>query len=461
MTAAIPGIASRVRSTVSAIAPLPSDWWGPRLAVLIVLAWIAGLASIFYVSLTMLTITGFIVAAIGFVRPSVGLLGVGIICTVDSLSRTLLMSGGLLRFNTFNYLLIAMIILALPLLERLRDPQTRILEGFLVLAVLGVAVSGDRSAGAQHLLNIMAPLGLMLFFMRARHDDRIYYWAGLLNGLVSGIGSMVFFIQIDRMPWVRPDSQDRFVNANAFSYFPLTGLFSVCMAFPLASRRDQTKLGLLAIANMLWVFLSGSRGSMLVALCCLAYLLSTSKGVSRQAVFVLVAPLAAMAALSTFGGLQEHAMHRITKLFDSSYSLAGRTSGRTDVAIVGWRMFLRHPLGVGTGGFATEYAVTDADELAFAGTHKQAHSGWVKTLAENGVVGLAMLIIYVWSFAFSSRHKTGVSVRAMGLLVSTVFSIAFFSAEFQGKGLWFLAVGATVLMHYRSAPSRQEVLVIR
>src|SRR6185312_14554145 len=98
--------------------------------------------------------------------------------------------------------------LALPLLERLRDPQTRILEGFLVLAVLGIAVSGDHSAGAQHVMNIMAPLGLMLFFMRARNDYRIYYWAGLLNGLVSGIGGMVFFIQIDRMPWVTPDSQD-------------------------------------------------------------------------------------------------------------------------------------------------------------------------------------------------------------------------------------------------------------
>jgi len=454
-------VAAAMRTGASSLAEIPSDWWGPRFAIFVVLAWIAGLGSIFYVSLTTLTIAGFVAALIGYFNPTIGLLGAGVICTVDSLSRSLLMTGGLLRFNTFNYLLIAMMLLALPLIERLRDTQTRLLQAFVVLAVLGVAVSGDHAGGAQHVMNILAPIGLMVYFMRARHDGRIFYWVGLLNGLVSGIGGMVFFLQIDRLPWVTPDAQDRFMNANAFSYFPLTGLFSVCLAFPLVGGRDQTKLGLLATANVLWVFLSGSRGSMFVALCCTAFLLSTSAGLSRRAVFLLVAPLAAIAAVSTFGGLQDRAIGRITKLFDSSYSLAGRTSGRTDVAIVGWRMFSQNPLGVGTGAFAAEYSVTDADELAFAGTHKQAHSAWIKTLAENGIVGLVLLIIYVWSFAVSARRRGPPGIGALGLLVSAVLSIAFFSAEFQGKGLWFLAAGATVLMHYRVAQSRPEVLVIR
>ena len=370
------------------------------------------------------------------------------------------MSGGLLRFNTFNYILIALIFTALPLVERLRDPQTRLLEAFLILAVLGVAVSGDHAGGIQHVMNIMAPLGLLVYFMRAREDRRIFYWVGLLNGLVSGIGGMVFFLQIDRLPWVTPDAQDRFMNANAFSYFPLTGLFSVCLAFPLVAGREQTRLGLLATANVLWVFLSGARGSMLVTLCCVMFLLMTSSGLSRRASLLLVAPLAGIAVLSTFGGLQERALGRINKLFDSSYSLAGRTSGRTDVAIVAWRMFTQNPLGIGTGAFASEYAVTDADELSFAGTQKQAHSAWIKTMAENGVIGLALLIIYVWSFTFAAdRRRSGAA--ALGLLVSAVLSIAFFSAEFQGKGLWFLAAGATVLMNYPIAQVRPEVLVIR
>jgi O-antigen ligase len=138
---------------------------------------------------------------------------------------------------------------------------------------------------------------------------------------------------------------------------------------------------------------------------------------------------------------------RFDKLFDSSISYSQRTSGRSVLATGGWYLFLEHPLGVGTGGFSYSYATLDRENIDFhRGRRMQAHSGWIKTLAENGLPGIVLLVSYVWSFALRGwlRRKDGLFL--IGLLPSVVLSITFLSTEFQGKGNWFLASAASVLL---------------
>src|SRR5712692_1449869 len=72
--------------------------WGKALAVLILMIWAAGLAIGFAAALALLTLVAFGAAVIGLKRPIVGLLGVSMLCTLDSISRAYLLTGGLWRW---------------------------------------------------------------------------------------------------------------------------------------------------------------------------------------------------------------------------------------------------------------------------------------------------------------------------------------------------------------------------
>ncbi len=86
----------------------------------------------------------------------------------------------------------------------------------------------------------------------------------------------------------------------------------------------------------------------------------------------------------------------------------------------------------------------------------QAHSGWTKTLAENGVIGFTLLVTYVLSFAGTGIRKGTRAARAFGFLAAAVLAVAFLSTEFSAKGLWLLAAGVTVFLQYEDAPAMRR-----
>ena len=148
-------------------------------------------------------------------------------------------------------------------------------------------------------------------------------------------------------------------------------------------------------------------------------------------------------------------MQRFIKLVDPAYSLAGRTSGRSELARAGWNLFLQHPVGgVGTGSFATAwFRQQDAHGLSQYGMGRDvaAHSGWIKTMAENGLPGLLLLAGFVLSFAVIGWRHKGRGVRWLGLTIAFALSVAFLSTEFQSKGLWFVAAAGTLFLRPRRA----------
>src|SRR5690606_3021638 len=98
---------------------------GPNLAVLTVVMWAAGLVFGFETSVSMLTAVGFLTIIIVIWSPGIGLLGIGLIATMDAVSRNFLLTVGLLRWNTFNYLLLFVLVLNLPNFLRINDLHTR------------------------------------------------------------------------------------------------------------------------------------------------------------------------------------------------------------------------------------------------------------------------------------------------------------------------------------------------
>ena len=413
-----------------------AEAWGRRFVILIILAWAASFVIGFETALTILVLVGFAAAVMGLRSPAIGLLGIGILATLDALTRVFLLSGGLLRWNTLNYWLVIVILLYVPFILRLNDPHSRLLQVFLLLLSFGLLISPSLGNGIQDILNIVATFALVVYFARALEEDQAFYWLGIVNGVLAAVGGLAFNLQQTSLTYINP---------NALAVFPLTALFSICLGYPRTEGSQTKKLILLSLAavNFMWIFLSGSRGNLLIGLCCVLFLLFSTRIFSRNSIFLIIIISLGFWISLGFVDLQTYTVGRWERLFDTAFTLAERTSGRSDIALAGWYLFLENPLGVGTGGF--ESSVSSFEILDFEG--RPAHSAWIKTLAENGIPGIIFLVAYVASFAIVGLEKRNQGLLLVGLLVTVSFGISFLSTEFQGKSLWLLAAGGTVLLH--------------
>jgi O-antigen ligase len=200
---------------------------------------------------------------------------------------------------------------------------------------------------------------------------------------------------------------------------------------------------------MVWVFLTGSRGGTLVAAIAALYLLSAVRQTGRRTALAVLTAAVALLVAFQFSDLRDRSVMRFTRLFDPDASANSRTSGRYELAVTAWRVFLDNPLGVGSGGFpyvAGEYQ--EAFSLRGGPAGRLSHSAWMKTLAENGIPGFVLLLAYVTSFAVAGwrqRRRTG--ALPLGLLVTSCIAVAYLAVEFVPKGLWFLAAAGTVLLY--------------
>lgn len=419
------------------------DAWGRGLAILVAAIWAGAAVLGFQWAMTTLVVLGFALAVLGLWRPLAGMIGVAILCALDTPSRVYLLVGGLLRFNTFNYWLLAVAVLSLGFLRRARDPHTVLLKLFAGLLVVELLLSANLTFGMQHVLNLSAAFGLLAYFAPAVASPSLWYWTGVTSGVLGAGGGLVFYLQRTTLPPI---------NANAWALFPLTALFAICLAFPSAAevRRGRLVLVLLAVVNWAWVFLSASRGGLLLATVCLLFLILLTRGVGGRLGFLVVAAVLGFAVSTQFTDLQASTLHRIDRLLNSEISLVGRTSGRSELVRGGWAIFVKHPVtGVGTGGFAAAWADLGPElRLAFGrGQEFQSHSAWLKVLAENGVPGIVLFAAYVGSFAVVGLRALAWPRIVLGLLVTVALTVAFTTTEFQAKGLWFLAAGATTLLH--------------
>lgn len=419
-------------------------WLGLSVTIVVAAVWLASFAIGFRAALAALTAIGFLLTAVGVVRPAAGLLGIGLLSTLDTVSRALLFTGGIWRFNTLNYWLVAVCLLFVRGLLSRRDTQTRLLQGFMGILGVGLLVTPDIMAGLQQILNALSAFGVLVYCLKADRRPDAWYWAAVVCGVAAGLGGIAYNVEFAGLPAMNP---------NAYALFPATALFAICLGFRFARGRWVNQLPLIGLAavNLVWIFLSGSRGGMLIGVCCLLYLIVESRGWLGSLVMLGFSGAIAIGLVTQFPTLQGYALHRVTRLIDPSASYASRSSGRTDLALGGWYIFRDSPLGVGTGGYDRNWAELTALGRAGYGRGKErpAHSAWVKTLAENGIPGVLLLAAYVGSFVFSGWRTRRRNRFLVGGLATIVLGVAFLSTEFQARGLWFLAGGATALIHRR------------
>jgi len=427
--------------------------WGARFLVLVLAAGAAGALFGFARAVIALTVLGFAGATLGWPRPAAALLGIGLLCTLDPLTRTVVLSGGWLRWNTLNYLLVLAILVSIPRLLRLASLSARLLCLLLAFLAAGLLWSSGPMDGLQHILGAVAFFGLLVFFLRASRDPGIWFWMAAVNGAAGAVVGLLYFAGGDSAVGTGLE-----INPNAWAYFPLTALFSICLSAAASPRAGRLVLSILSVVNFGWVFLTGSRGSLVIAAVCMAFLAVRLSGAAPRMAILAAAVLCAALLSGLFGSRESYAFSRLGKLFDSEESLTQRTSGRSDLARAAWQMFLDHPaLGMGTGGFASRWSHLQEGEgiSSFGyGREMQAHSAWMKTLAENGLAGVLLLGAFVLSFAVSGWRNRASGLFLPGLLITAVLALALVSTEFQSKGLWFLSAGGVTLLRGRRPEQR-------
>lgn len=410
--------------------------WVKVLLVIIVIGWFLTFSVGFSSVLTFFNVLGLILVVVGLKNKNLGLLGIAFLCTLDAMTRSFLLTGGLWRWNTLNYWLLIVILLNIPLLLKFHDLQTRLFQIFVVLMIIMLSISLDLTSGMQSILNTITMFGIMIYFSKTIKEKETWYWTGIFCGVTAAVGGAVFYFQIASLPYINP---------NSFSQFPLTALFAICLAIPVSNqiKKGRFLLLFLMVINLIWVILSGSRGSMLSGFICLIYFVIIMRSFSWTSGLIIVGLIALYWFSNILIDQQVYALHRIQKLFDQSYTLNERTSGRADIYWTGWQLFLRQPLGIGTGSFEE-----GANYLQIiGGKDRPAHSAWNMVLAENGFLGFLLLFSWVISFVIKGILNSSNDDFSVGLLVTLVLGISFVSKEFQGKDLWYLASGAMVQLN--------------
>ena len=429
------------------------DKWGLFMVLCVLASTGVALVVGFKTGFAMINAIGFLAAIFGLYRPAVGLMGISILCTADPLARALLFASGPLPWNTLNYWLLLVMFLSIVFLMRLNDPQSRLMELWVIVLLFGLVFTPKMEDGVETALNVVTFFGLLFYFSRNSREDGAWFWQAVVAGLVGAFLGLAFYLQMSQLPVVNP---------NAWAYFPVTAIFAICLGFRFAPRRGrgQLLLGLLAALNLVWVFLSASRGTLLVGVVCMAYLIFSIRSKAEQIGYLIFGTLLALFVVVNFSELNDAALHRINKLFDPDQSMIGRTSGRSDLAYGGFLIFLDHPFGVGTGGFTDAWAKMGFRESLSGwgyGGNREAHAGWVKVLAENGFLGFLVLAVFAWSFVAVGWRKRRAGLFPLGLFVTCLVSVAWVSTEFAAKGIWFLTAGATALLNMKSVPGIQAV----
>jgi hypothetical protein len=414
--------------------------------------WILALGIGFVNSLAMLTLAGMIAAVLGLRWPAIGLVGVAGLCGLDSFTRVYLMTGGLLRWNTFNYVLLIATIYWFLLFFRASNIHLKflILLGVLMVAELGF--SANVRSGIQHILYFSSVFGLFVYFYRGTRRPGMWYFVAVSNGCLTGVGGFIYQLS-------RAGGLERF-DENGLAHCFIASLVPACFAvrFIVGDQRRQTILALLIAVNFCWVFLTGSRGGTLVGICCVLcfmYQVGSTKTTFR---LVVIAAVIGGAIMMRFEDKLDRMVHRIDKMSNTEYSITKRTHGRYDLAMGAFQIFLDNPLGVGTGGYAKARAAAGYEGGVFEykqGQEKAAHSAWMKVLAENGLPGFLLLAAYVGSFAVVGWNQRALGLLPLGLLTTLAISIFYLASEFQPKGGWMLAAGTMVVMHSKYAANQQ------
>jgi O-antigen ligase len=269
----------------------------------------------------------------------------------------------------------------------------------------------------------------------------------------------------------------QFINKNHFAYLAemsLGLLLGLAAGRGVAARKILVPL---ALALPVWaaLVLSNSRGGVLAMLCQVVFVGATfgvtwrgegrAEAEASAAVAAAARPAAraALAALLLLLIVVGMVWVGGDPLADRMSSVAGEVAaegqdparvGRTEIWKATWGMFKDHAVaGVGLGGFWI--AVSSYHRASGASVPQQAHNDYLELLASGGLVGFALLLLFIYLFSQRARARLRAGTpfsraAALGALTG-LFGVAVHSLFEFGLHVTANALAAAALVAVASA----------
>lgn len=412
--------------------------------MLIVTSFIAlasGLAFGFEIAVLVIALFGWALVLLFLRSPKVGVFGLVVLCAVDPTMRVYVFLPLDLPHNTFNYLLLIIMLSSLMTLWRHMDVRIALMGCFASLLAVQILGSPSMFLGLHSTFEVVAGFGLIAAFFRTGLDDRFLGRAAVSVGIAVGCLMLVYFQRPPDVP----------INVNAIVHVPLGGLVLIALAVARRGHRNWTLIGLLVTVLFGCAFITTSRGGFMVAAVLSLFVLWRAPSFRWKSYSIATACLALVVAAVVYGDLFSRSTAKWAEFTDPALSVAQSTHRRSEIAESGWRTFLANPLGTGTGSFVVTNGANRLHSRGYA-----AHSAWIKTMTENGIPGLLLLAAFVIAIALGRPASPDVS-RAIGPVAALAMSLLFLTSEFQSKSLWMLIAGAILLIQQRQPRASRTV----
>jgi O-antigen ligase len=357
------------------------------------------------------------------------------------------------------------------------------------------SISINPHATRRACLAWLTPLLLALAAERLSRESLMRYrllWAiAAWTGLLGAVAVAQKVAWNGQLLWIRSTPPDDvplgpFVNPNHYAGYVELGVlvtFGLILAIVGGASGEPSRaevrsalldrsgalprllvLGSMAVLGVCGMALSGSRGGAIALLAGTLVLFPFRRlRAWLPAATVVVLAVGLAAGLASWLGREEATLQ--TAFFAESSqdpSLATRSDiwGRT------WRVLVDHPLtGTGLGTFPWAYASYDR-EGEWLGT-AQAHNDYLQLASETGLVGIALLLWLVTSFARNvllpalrperGRPRWTTTALAGAVFAMLVHSILEFNLQIPAVAALFAVIGGSLIAAAADpAPGRQE-----
>lgn len=316
---------------------------------------------------------------------------------------------------------------------------TLLVSAFLALNLIASIEAGDP-ARAINYFAITLYLGVLgLWLASYVHTDRrarlvlVAYLAAAVTSAAAA--SVALFMQFPGSEFlvIGPRAQGLFKDPNVFGPFLVPAaliLMEETVAPRLLRLRLPVKLVFLAVLS-LGVLFSFSRAAWLnfaVGTVVLLFVLALRRGGVRQALSLLLVTLAAGAALFAVAAATSSLSFLEQRASVQAYDTQRFGAQRSSIELAS-----EHPLGIGPGQFERVSEIS-------------AHSTFVRALAEEGVLGLlVVLAIMLLTLGFATRNATasfgayGIGSAALLGAWTGLLANSFFVDTLHWRHLWLVA----------------------
>ncbi|HKI22545.1 MAG TPA: O-antigen ligase family protein [Gaiellaceae bacterium] len=316
---------------------------------------------------------------------------------------------------------------------------TLLVSAFLALNLIASIEAGDP-ARAINYFAITLYLGVLgLWLASYVHTDRrarlvlVAYLAAAVTSAAAA--SVALFMEFPGSEFlvIGPRAQGLFKDPNVFGPFLVPAaliLMEETVAPRLLRLRLPVKLVFLAVLS-LGVLFSFSRAAWLnfaVGTVVLLFVLALRRGGVRQALSLLLVTLAAGAALFAVAAATSSLSFLEQRASVQAYDTQRFGAQRSSIELAS-----EHPLGIGPGQFERVSEIS-------------AHSTFVRALAEEGVLGLlVVLAIMLLTLGFATRNATasfgayGIGSAALLGAWTGLLANSFFVDTLHWRHLWLVA----------------------